>query len=65
MSDEWLLPEAFRLVTLNPARALGLGDTLGSVEPGKAGDLIVVDERGGVPVVTRPVREGREVFPAA
>jgi len=39
------LPEAFRLVTLNPARALGLDDALGSIEPGKTADLIVIDER--------------------
>src|SRR5205823_6158624 len=45
------LPEAFRLVTLNPARALGLDDALGSIEPGKTVDLIVIDEHGGVPVV--------------
>ena len=40
------LPEAFRLVTLNPARALGLDDALGSIEPGKTADLIVIDEHG-------------------
>src|SRR5439155_19802732 len=56
------LPEAFRLVTLNPARALGLDDALGSIEPGKTVDLIVIDEHGGVPVVTRTLRDGREVL---
>jgi len=56
------LPEAFRLVTLNPARALGLDDALGSIEPGKTADLIVIDEHGGVPVVTRTLRDGREVL---
>ena len=56
------LPEAFRLVTLNSARALGLDDALGSIEPGKTVDLIVIDEHGGVPVVTRTLRDGREVL---
>ena len=35
------LPEAVRLVTLNPARAVGL-DTIGSLEVGKVADLILV-----------------------
>ncbi len=56
------LPEAFRLVTLNPARALGLDDALGSIEPGKTADLIVIHEHGGVPVVTRTLRDSREVL---
>jgi len=59
---EAALPEAFRLVTLNPAGALGLDDTLGSIEPGKVADLIVIDTRGGVPVVTRTLRDGRDVL---
>jgi len=36
------LPEAFRLVTLNPARAVGLADKLGSIEPGKVADALVL-----------------------
>ncbi len=36
------LAEAFRLVTLNPARAVGLADELGSLEPGKKADLLVI-----------------------
>jgi imidazolonepropionase-like amidohydrolase len=58
---------ALRSVTLAPAEILGLGDRLGSLEPGKRADLLVAD---GDPlqILTRVERlwiGGREVDPAA
>ncbi|MGD0248622.1 MAG: amidohydrolase family protein, partial [Candidatus Limnocylindrales bacterium] len=35
--------EALAAVTINAAHSLGLGDTLGSIEPGKQADLVVWD----------------------
>lgn len=37
------LPEAIRMASLTPARILGLDRDLGSVEPGKRADLVVLD----------------------
>ena len=55
---------ALKCATINGARALGVGDLLGSVEPGKLADLVVV---GGDPLadirntrdVRRVVKSGR------
>ena len=39
------LPEAVKMVTLNPARAVGLDHRIGSIAVGKQADLAVVDVR--------------------
>jgi len=41
------LPEAIRLATANPARAIGLDGEIGSLQVGRRGDLVVLDEAGG------------------
>ncbi len=59
--------EALRAITLNPARAIGLADRVGSLEPGKDADLIVLD---GEPLalstnVVRVLIEGETVYERA
>ena len=46
-----------KMATLDSARALGLADEIGSVEPGKSADLIAVDF--GHPAL-QPVHDVRE-----
>jgi len=55
------LNEAVNLVSLNPARAIGIDDEVGSIEPGKRADLIVVDKINEIPVVTKTIVNGKVV----
>ena len=55
------LPEATALVTLNPARAVGLSNEYGSLEVGKIADLIIVNtDTYGVPRVQHMFVAGKE-----
>jgi imidazolonepropionase len=63
--------EALRAATLGGAHALGLADRVGSLRPGKACDLVVLDIPNhrhlpylyGVNHVAAVVRDGRQVWP--
>ena len=44
LSDEISLPEVIGMVTVNPAKALGLFDELGTIEAGKWSNLVLFDE---------------------
>jgi alpha-D-ribose 1-methylphosphonate 5-triphosphate diphosphatase len=59
-----LLPlhAAVRMATLHPAEAVGIAGEKGSIEEGKAADLILVMHDGGIPRVLKTYVAGREVF---
>src|SRR5262245_46695213 len=59
------LGEAVAIVTHHPARAVGLDRELGSLEVGRAADVVVIDIVGAMPVITRTLREGREIYVAS
>ena len=56
------LPEAVRMTSLNPARAVGIGRQTGSLEIGKDADLILVGNGDHFPRVRRTFVKGREAF---
>jgi alpha-D-ribose 1-methylphosphonate 5-triphosphate diphosphatase len=56
------LHEAVRMVSLNPACAVGIADHSGSLETGKDADMVIVDHSDGFPRVFKTFVAGREVF---
>lgn len=56
------LPEAVRMVTLSPAKALGIERMTGSLAIGKTADIIVVEKiENNIPVVTKTFVKGELV----
>ena len=56
------LPAAVRMLTLNPAKAMGIDTDYGSVEAGKKADLLVVRKIHGKPMVYKCFIDGRTVL---
>lgn len=55
------LAQAAAMAALQPARALGLDGELGSLEPGKRADLLIVRKRSGCPIAVCTVVGGAVV----
>jgi alpha-D-ribose 1-methylphosphonate 5-triphosphate diphosphatase len=56
------LPAAVRMLTLNPARAMGIDAEYGTVEVGKKADILVVRKIHGRPMVYKCFIDGRTVL---
>jgi alpha-D-ribose 1-methylphosphonate 5-triphosphate diphosphatase len=56
------LHAAVNMVSLNPARAVGLSDRTGSLEVGKDADILIVDPSEGFPRILSTFVEGKEVY---
>lgn len=62
LSDEYGqdLHEMFQLVTLNPAKAVGIDDEVGSIKEGKKADIIIIEKMDdGFPIVTASIVDGK------
>jgi alpha-D-ribose 1-methylphosphonate 5-triphosphate diphosphatase len=63
MAEEGMaLPAAINLLTLNPARHLGIDDRTGSIEVGKQADLVAFHPRKGFGDVSRVWVDGKERY---
>jgi phosphonate metabolism protein PhnM len=57
------LCEMMRLVTINPARAVRMDDTIGSIKEGKRADIIVINRDGSdFPVITNAFVDGKPIM---
>ncbi|MFW6022595.1 MAG: alpha-D-ribose 1-methylphosphonate 5-triphosphate diphosphatase [Halanaerobiaceae bacterium] len=56
------LVEAVKMVTLNPARAVGMDDKLGSIDEGKNADFIIFNLDTGYPIIERTYINGTNVY---
>lgn len=56
------LTEAVKMVTLNPAKALGIDQEVGSVEVGKCADLVLVAMHEDYPILRKTLVGGNIVF---
>ena len=58
--QSWPALQAFYQLTLGNARALGLDDRIGSLEPGREADLVVLDSRA-TPAMAHRMESAREL----
>ncbi|HWL12160.1 MAG TPA: alpha-D-ribose 1-methylphosphonate 5-triphosphate diphosphatase, partial [Ureibacillus sp.] len=53
----------FQLVTINPARAVNMGDVIGSIKEHKKADLLVIEQMDdGYPTITTTMVDGKVIL---
>lgn len=64
IADEKLMPlhKAVNMITYNPASAVGISDTTGSIEEGKIADLLIVEKKNEMPVIHTAFVDGVKVL---
>lgn len=64
MHEEYGIPlyEMFKMVTANPAKAVGVYDKVGTIEEGKHADLLVIEKSNGYPAIMLAMVDGHIVF---
>lgn len=60
--EGFALEEGVRMITLNPAKALGIDHAFGSIESGKVADLVLVELHEGVPLLRKTIVGGETVY---
>lgn len=55
------MSKAMNMMSLNPAKAVGIADKTGSIEPGKAADMLLVRDSLGIPVIEKVLVRGNIV----
>ncbi len=53
------LCEAFKYVTINPAKAVKMDNVIGSIKEGKKADLLIIEKLDGIPVITSVFVDGK------
>lgn len=56
------LHEMYALASINPARAVGIDEILGSIEEGKKADILVIEEYSEKPLIKLAMVDGHIVF---
>lgn len=60
--QELPLWEAVNLVTKNPAEAVGMGESIGTICAGKKADLLIVNDEGAFPVIEKVFVDGTMIL---
>jgi alpha-D-ribose 1-methylphosphonate 5-triphosphate diphosphatase len=53
------LCEMFKLVTINPAKAVKMDNLIGSIKEGKKADILIIEKLDGLPVITTVFVDGK------